>query len=268
MDSSTVNDLGVIDITLIQLILAYVFVVILIVLVKKQNISREKQIILATTRMTIQLVLVGYVLDFIFDNPHPLATVAILLIMEGFAVHNIIGRMSASPGTAMKKVIGISMFAGTVSSLLFFLVAVIGLDPWYYPRYFIPIAGMLVGNSMTGISLGAEHLVSRIQEEPERVEQALMLGASPEAATRKISNQSFYNAILPTINSMIGMGIIFLPGMMTGQILSGVSPLVAIRYQIAIMLGIMGSVTLTVFLLVKLGVKTFFNRRMQLKIKN
>jgi putative ABC transport system permease protein len=125
---------------------------------------------------------------------------------------------------------------------------------------------MIIGNSMTGISLGVENLVNNIKKNPHRIENALMLGASLEQATRQVVNQAFYNAILPTINSMIGMGIIFLPGMMTGQILSGVEPLLANRYQIAIMMGILGSVTLTVFLLVKLGVKTYFNDRVQLKI--
>ncbi|MGM0421021.1 MAG: ABC transporter permease [Bacillota bacterium] len=256
---------NIIDIALIQLALAYVFLIILVIIAKKQKIGREKQILLAATRMTVQLVLVGFVLDYIFDYPHPLITLLILVIMEGFAIQNIYARVSVEPSTAMKKVIAFSMFAGTVSSIIFFILVVVGLRPWFYPRYFIPIAGMLIGNSMTGISLGAEHLISQIKGNPEKIEQALMIGAKPELAIKDIVNQAFYNAVLPTINSMIGMGIIFLPGMMTGQILSGVSPLVAIRYQIAIMLGILGSVTLTVFILIKLGGKTFFNSRLQLK---
>ncbi len=144
--------------------------------------------------------------------------------MEGFAIQNIFSRVSTELSFKMKKVTAISMFAGTVFTLFFFLILVIGLSPWYYPRYFIPIAGMLIGNSMTGISLGVEHLVNQIKKNPEKIEAALMLGASPQQATRQVANQAFYNAILPTVNSMIGMGIIFLPGMMTGQILSGVSP--------------------------------------------
>ena len=93
-----------------------------------------------------------------------------------------------------------------------------------------------------------------------------MLGAEPETAVKKISNRAFYNAVLPTINSMMGMGIVFLPGMMTGQILAGASPIIAIKYQIAIMMGILGSVTLTVFFMINKGSKTFFNSRKQLKM--
>lgn len=259
---------GVIDIPLIQLIIAYFFVLVLIIIVRKQKIDKEKQIILAATRMTLQLVIVGFLLEYIFEMPHPGITLLILIIMEGFAIQNIFSRVSTELSFNMKKVTAISMFAGTVFTLFIFLILVIGLSPWYYPRYFIPIAGMLIGNSMTGISLGVEHLVNQIKKNPGKIEAALMLGASPQQATRQVANQAFYNAILPTVNSMIGMGIIFLPGMMTGQILSGVSPFLAIRYQIAIMMGILGAVTLTTYLLVKLGVKTYFNDRMQLTINN
>ncbi len=254
----------VIDIPLLQLLIAYFFVLILILIVRKQGIDKEKQIILAATRMTIQLVLVGFLLEYIFEMPHPGITLLILIVMEGFAIQNIIARVSTELSFKMKKVTVISMAAGTVFTLFFFLLLVIGLTPWYYPRYFIPIAGMIIGNSMTGISLGVEYLVNQIKKDPQKIEAALMLGASPQQATKKVANQAFYNSILPTINSMVGMGIIFLPGMMTGQILSGVDPLLAIRYQIAIMMGILGSVTLTTFILVKLGVRTYFNERMQL----
>ena len=97
------------------------------------------------------------------------------------------------------------------------------------------------------------------------IENALMLGGKPSLIMREITGRAFYQALLPTINSMMGMGIVFLPGMMTGQILAGAPPLAAIKYQIAIMLGIMGSVTLTVYIVIKWGSRTFFNQRGQLK---
>jgi putative ABC transport system permease protein len=158
------------------------------------------------------------------------------------------------------------MLTGTTSSLLFFIFVVIHISPWYDPRYFIPIAGMFIGNSMTGISLGVSRLVDGITDNRHLIESALMLGASPKNASREIVNNAFDSAILPTINSMVGMGIVFLPGMMTGQILSGISPITAIEYQIAIMLGILGSVALSVILFVQMGYKTFFNNEHQLNI--
>ena len=155
----------------------------------------------------------------------------------------------------------------TTISIFYFLLIVINLQPWFKPQYFIPLSGMLIGNSMTGIALGVEGLINGIKDNKQMIENALMLGAHPIHASREISNRAFYNAILPTLNSMLGMGIVFLPGMMTGQILAGTAPLTAIRYQIAIMMGILGSVTLTVFLMVNLGTKSFFNDRAQIEFE-
>jgi len=157
------------------------------------------------------------------------------------------------------------MLAGTLSGLVYFILVVLQISPWYEPRYIIPIAGMLIGNSMTGISLGVNRLVDGMKNQKQLVETSLMLGATPQLASKNIVDDTFDAAILPTINSMVGMGIVFLPGMMTGQILTGLSPLLAIKYQIAIMLGIVGCVSLSVFLFVQLGYKTFFNKYAQLE---
>ncbi|WP_407312769.1 ABC transporter permease [Desulfosporosinus sp. SB140] len=254
------------DLSIFQLIVAYVFVLILMVILKRRGIPREKEVLIATIRMTVQLILVGYLLAYVFDHSHPLYTVLIIAVMEIFSIFNILKRVKSVLSTRLKRIIAISMLGGTLASLLYFLYVVIQLTPWYEPRYFIPIAGMLIGNSMTGISLGVSRLNDGIRGNRAAIETALMLGATPKMAARTIVNEAFDAAILPTINSMVGMGIVFLPGMMTGQILSGSSPLLAIEYQIAIMLGILGSVSLTVILFVQLGYRTFFNRYSQLVI--
>jgi putative ABC transport system permease protein len=255
---------GAADIKLWQLGAAYVFAVIVFAIIKIRGISREKEIIIATIRMTVQLVLVGFILVYIFENINPIVTVGIVLIMEVFAVYDIFKRVKLDLTKEIKKTIAISMSIGTLISLIFFIFVVVGVVPWYNPRYFIPLAGMLIGNSMTGISLGVSRLVDGVNTQRNMVESALMLGATPKAAIKKIADKAFDAAIMPTINSMLGMGIIFLPGMMTGQILAGASPLIAIKYQIAIMMGIFGSVSLTVILFIQLGYKTFFNKKDQL----
>lgn len=259
---------GIIDLHLWQMIAAYIFVIILMIIVKLKGIPREKEILISSVRMTLQLILTGYILVYIFDSPSPLYTVLILIAMEVFAVYNIIKRTKTKISTNLKKIIAFSMIAGTVSCLFYFLFVVVHISPWYNPQYFIPIAGMLIGNSMTGISLGVTRLVDGMQSHKYLVEGALMLGATPKMAAKQIMDNAFDSAILPTINSMVGMGIVFLPGMMTGQILSGTSPVTAINYQIAIMLGILGSVALTVIIFVQLGYKTFFNDQDQLAISN
>lgn len=255
---------GIIEIGAFRLILAYIFIAILLSIIKIKGIKREKDVLIGSVRMTIQLILTGYVLSYIFDNPNPFITIIYLLIMEVFAVHNTFKRVKVKLKNNLKLLIAFSLAIGTILSLLYFLLIVVRISPWYNPRYFIPIAGMIVGNAMTGITLGVTRLVDGMTNQKYAIEGALMLGATPKDATRSIVNNAFDSAILPTINNMVGMGIVSLPGMMTGQILSGTSPLVAIQYQIAIMLAICGSVSLTVILFVQLAYKTFFNERCQL----
>lgn len=256
----------VIDFQIYQMAAAYIFVIIILFIVRLKGIPMEKEIVISSIRMTLQLILTGYILMFVFKNSNPFLTILIIGIMEAFAVNNIFKRVKKNLSPKLKKTIVFSMLLGTISSLLFFIFVVINLSPWYDPRYFIPIAGMLIGNSMTGISLGINKLIDGMYVQKHLVESALMLGATPKAASKEIVDTAFESAILPTINSMIGMGIVFLPGMMTGQILSGISPVTAIKYQIAIMLGILGSVALTVTLFLQLGYKTFFNNQHQLNI--
>lgn len=256
---------GVIDLNLWQMAASFIFIVILLIIVRFRGISREKEIIISSTRMTLQLILTGYILVYLFDHANPFLTALIIIIMETFAIYNIFKRAKVTLSKHLRRIIAGSMLAGTLLSLSYFLLVVVQITPWYNPRYFIPIAGMIIGNSMTGISLGVTRLVDGMTTKKQLVETALMLGATPKMATKEIVDQTFDSAILPTINSMVGMGIVFLPGMMTGQILSGTSPVTAIEYQIAIMLGILGSVSLTVILFLQFGYKTFFNEEQQLK---
>lgn len=254
----------IIDITLYQLLIAYVFVIITLIIIRIRGIKREKHIFISCIRMTIQLVIAGYVLLYVFDNPSWYLTALIVAIMLAFSVFNIFRRATFKLDKDMKVLIVISMIIGTFITTGIFIVVVIGVIPWYNPQYFIPITGMIVGNSMTGITLGLNKLYSEMNDKRSIIENSLMLGATPKQATKKFVNNAFDTALLPTINSMIGMGIVSLPGMMTGQILSGTLPTVAIKYQIGIILAIMASVSLTVIIFLSLGYKTFFNKQQQL----
>ena len=262
--------MGPIDISLIQLLSAYVFVVVLMLILKARKIPREKDVLMASFRMTIQLVLAGFILSYILEKPTPLYTILAVLVMEMFAIYNVYRRTRLSLPKNVKVrlelFIAISMSAGTLLSLVYFLYVVVRISPWFDPRYVVPLAGMIIGNSMTGVSLGVKSLAESILSQKSLVEAALMLGARPKDATKYFSDRAFDSAILPTINSMLGMGIVFLPGMMTGQILSGTSPITAIKYQIAIMLGILGGVTISVSVFLTLGYRAFFNKDDQLVI--
>ncbi|HOV70717.1 MAG TPA: iron export ABC transporter permease subunit FetB [Dysgonamonadaceae bacterium] len=258
------NKSGIVDIELWQLIAAYAYVIVLLVIVRIMGIKREKIIVVSSIRMTLQLIIAGYVLIYLFNHPSFGFLLLLFLLMEGFAINNTFTRVKVPLNRELKKIIAYSLCGGTTISLMYFLLVVIGGNTWSDPRYFIPIAGMLIGNSMTGISLGINRLIDSMRTERDRIEGALMLGATPKMASKDSVNKAFDASILPTINSMLGMGIVFLPGMMTGQILSGTSPLIAIKYQIAIMLGILGSVAFTVLIFVHRAYKVFFNKEAQL----
>src|SRR6056297_1924967 len=255
---------GVINLSLLQMVFAYLLVIIVMGIIKLRGVSREKELLVASIRMTLQLTLTGYVLVYLFESMNPLYTILVIIVMEVFAIYNIYQRANMKLSKKIKEIIALSMAIGTLSSIIYFLLIVVNISPWYDPRYFIPISGMLIGNSMTGITLGVTRLVDGMRSKKHIVETALMLGATPKMAAKEIVDDAFDSAILPTINSMVGIGIVFLPGMMTGQILSGTSPITAIKYQMAIMLGILGSVAFTVILFVQLGYKTFFNDQQQL----
>lgn len=255
---------GIIDIPVLQLAFAFLYAVAVIFIMRWMGIPREMQVIVASLRMTVQLIAAGYVLIYLFDYSTVWLILLVLLVMESFAVYNAIRRTNLHLSLAIKRIIAVAIPAGTLVSLAFFLFVVVGGESWQDPRYVVPLAGMIIGNAMTGVSLGANRLVDGIRTQRTAIETALMLGATPQVATRQVVRNAFDAAILPTINSMVGIGIVALPGMMTGQILAGTSPLIAIKYQIAIMLGIMGSVSFSVLIFVEWGYRTFFNQDAQL----
>ncbi|WP_343252670.1 ABC transporter permease [Ligaoa zhengdingensis] len=254
------NNDAIMNLSISQLAIAYVFVLVLLVIFQARGIRREKQILIATTRMTVQLTAMGYVLMYVFQHPSWWLTLLVLTVMVGFAVHNALRRVKTPMSGPLRRLVGVSMVFGYTVVAGVFLLLVLRVRPWFNPQYVIPISGMIVGNSMTGISLGANRLCSAMEDNRAVVENSLMLGATPARAARNIVNDAFDSAILPTMNNMLTMGIVSLPGMMTGQILSGTFPLTAIKYQIGIMLAILGSTALAVVLFVTQGYRTFFTK--------
>ncbi|MBU5468045.1 iron export ABC transporter permease subunit FetB [Virgibacillus sp. MSJ-26] len=251
------------DFTIWQVGFAYVFILVVYLIVRIKKIPREKLILISALRMTFQLILVGFILIYVLDNPNPFITVGIILIMLSFATFNVYQRTKPIIKISLKKMIALAMFVGISVNLIYFMFVVLQLDPWYEPQYFIPIGGMIIGKTMTGVSLGVNNLLTGMKDQQEKIEGALMLGASPKVASKSIINQAFDEAMLPTINAMVGMGIVFLPGMMTGQIIAGQQPITAVKYQISVMLGVAGTVSITVLIFLHLAYKVFFNERMQ-----
>lgn len=259
---------GVIDLSVVDIALGYVFVLLVLWILKRQSIKRESVLIIATVRMTLQLVAMGLVLTVVLENPTPFVTFPIILVMVVFAVFTVFRKFKGQLNQSLKRVIMFSLPVGTLSTVFYFLFVVVRITPYYDPQYFIPISGMIIGNSMTGISLGIHTMINRFTDNKDEVVEALNLGARPKDASQPIISEAFDSAIMPTLTNMLGLGIIFLPGMMTGQILSGVMPMTAITYQIGIMLGILGGVSLTTYVFLRLAYRTFFNDQSQLRISD
>jgi putative ABC transport system permease protein len=181
--------------------------------------------IYATLRMLIQLLLIGYVLITIFETDQPVFVIAVLMIMLTMASWIAIRPLQKKQPQMYLNSLG-AISVGGILTLALVSQVVIGVDPWFSPRYVVPLAGMIFAGSMNAVSLAAE----RLQSESDR--------GTPYVKARRIALQA---SLIPITNSLFAVGLVALPGMMTGQILSGVSPLVAAKYQIVVMTMLFGA---------------------------
>lgn len=186
--------------------------------------GKPSEIIIAVLRMAVQLVAVGYVLISIFENPSPWISAVIVSIMLLVAVWIAIRPVRHHKGYLPAAIIALGISVGLHLSIS--LMLVLKADSWFQPQLLIPLAGMYFANTMNAISLAAERYHSELHN-----------GQS----TDKARLTAFHASMIPQINSLLAVGLVALPGMMTGQILSGVSPLIAVRYQIMIMAMVLGT---------------------------
>ena len=201
----------------------------------------ERRLAIAALRMMVQLTLVGLVLTTLFALVSPFWTAVTALTMILFAGHEILARQD-------RRLIGWwayglgtgAMLIASALVTLFALTTAISPSPWYDPRYAIPLLGMVLGNTMTGISLGLQTLTTTLVRERAAVESRLALGATRRQALLAPVRLALRSAFMPIINTMAATGVVSLPGMMTGQILSGVEPVEAVKYQILILFLIAG----------------------------
>ena len=245
-----------------QFSLIYLLLFIVLFVMKKCKINQTKLLLVASIRMTVQLVLAGLILTYIFENPHPLFTTAYIFIISGFAIYMALQRNKAI-NKRFKWIVGASLATSGITIVSFFILVVVGVSI-FNPQYTIPISGMIIGNAMTGVSLGVKTFHESIQAQRVKIDALVNMGATPQKILTPFVNQAIETALLPTLNTMLGMGIISLPGMMTGQILSGTLPMTAILYQIAIIIAISAVTCLAVFCALFFGCKTLYNKRNQI----
>lgn len=253
---------SVVELNLVQFGMVYLLLLVVLAIMKKCNINRTKLLVVASIRMTLQLILAGLVLTYIFTNPHPALTFMYIAAMCGFAIHRVISQHK-NINRRFKIAIALSLIGAGVSILIFFVGVVVGVN-LFDPQYTIPLGGMILGNAMTGMNLGMKTFTERIRDQRNKIGVLLNLGVHPRKILLPLVNSALETALLPTLNSMLGMGIIALPGLMTGQILSGTLPSTAILYQIAIMVAICTVVSLSVFCMLYFGARSLYNDRNQI----
>lgn len=251
----------IVQINIGRFLLIYLLLLIVLAVMKKCRIHQTKLLLAGSIQMTVQLVLAGFILTAVFKHPHPVFTICYVALMIFFAIHRVLSK-NKELNVRFKFYIAASLSLTGLSVIAFFIVFVIHQD-LFNPQYAIPLSGMIFGNVMTGLNLGLKTFRESLESERSRMEALLNFGSRPDTILRPFVSRSLETALLPTLNSMVGMGIVSLPGMMTGQILSGTLPATAILYQIAIMIAICTVVCLSVFASLYLGHKTLYNEEAQ-----
>ncbi len=188
-------------------------------------------------RMLTQLLLIGYFLDYLFNASRAWVVIAVLAVMLLAASWISLRTVRRDPLALRNAMLALLVGSGSILGLITF--GILGLDPWYRPDYLIPLAGMMFANGMNSLSLAAD-----------RYESEIARGADPQAAR----GVALHTAMIPVINAMFAVGLVSLPGMMTGQILSGVSPLIAVRYQVMIMCTVFGASGISTAIFLQLSV--------------
>ncbi|HYZ32208.1 MAG TPA: iron export ABC transporter permease subunit FetB [Crenalkalicoccus sp.] len=231
------------------------------------GLGLERQLAAAALRMIVQLALVGYVLRILFELASPFWIGGAALVMVVAAAHEIAARQARpfAGGRSFGLGAGCALIvAGSVTALA--LLTQIRPDPWYSSRYALPLLGMVLGNTMTGIALGLDALTTGALRDRAAVEARLALGATRHAAMQPVMRAALRAGFMPIINSMAAAGLVSLPGMMTGQILAGAEPVDAAKYQILVMFLIAGGTGLGTVAAVLGGIYLLSDRRHRLRL--
>jgi len=259
--------MDVIDLAWWELALAALMVVALAVCTHHARLGVGKSLLIAATRTVIQLALIGFILETLFSVGTfywiALMATAMLLI----AGREVMARQKRRLTGGWAFGIGtLSMFLSSFTVTVLTLTVIIGPEPWYTPQYAIPLLGMMLGNTMTGVALGLDRLTDSAWRQRAVIEGRLMLGQSWHEAIGDIRREAMRSGMIPTINAMAAAGVVSLPGMMTGQILAGSPPALAVKYQILVMFTITVGTGFGTLAAVASGSRRLFDDRERLRL--
>lgn len=249
---------GYIPISNSQLLLTIILVFITGLISALLQLGLLKPLLWGTIRAFVQLTLIGYVLNYVFQWNTLWVIVPLLLLMSLIASREATRRITRIPYNP-----GVSTFLSLTASTfvvgIIVVVLIIGPEPWYSAQVMIPIFGMLFGNSMNAVALSLDRMYSEIHAHIEEVEQLLSLGAAPWEAVIPYIRKAVSAGMTPTINSLMVVGLVSLPGMMTGQILAGMNPQSAVRYQFVVLVMMASCVAIGCLMIVLMSYRKMFN---------
>ena len=249
--------MGAIDIPLLHLAVLYGVLLLPLYLLKRLGLRLTGDILASVARMTVQLFLVGIYLKYLFEWNSIWLNTLWVAVVSVIANLNVLRKAGLSRRLFWPSLM--SIVVATLSTVALFLLILIEPQPLYDARYLIPLTGMLLGNSLSGNVIALERFFSTIRDKENEYLAYLLMGASVGEAITPYLRKALGAALAPTIATMATIGIVSLPGMMTGQILGGSFPLVAIKYQIMIMLGIFISLVLALVMNLRLSLPFAFN---------
>ncbi len=258
------SDPTTIQLSWLDLALASALVLVAAGIAAWQRIGLARGFLWGAVRATVQLVAVGYVLTYVFSTQHWSLVLLVLVVMLLAATKTVTDRHKGEK-KELALITGSAMLIGAGLTLAYVDAVVVRVSPWYDPRYVIPLFGMIVGNAMNGAALAAERLASEMESRRGEVEAYLALGATAAQASAEPVRRALTAALIPAVNGLMIVGLVSLPGMMTGQILAGASPLLAVRYQIVVAFMLAGAVAVTSVLVVLWYRARFFTPAEQLR---
>ncbi|WP_394209348.1 ABC transporter permease [Enterovibrio calviensis] len=241
----------------------YLIFLLPLLLFQRWQLGLSKPLIASVTRMTLQLAVVGLYLQTLFDFANILLNTLWLLVMILAASWTVCRQAGANVKTLLLPVLSGQIIALTCL-LPVLLIGVIQAEPWWHAQYLIPVAGMLLGNALSANVLALDRFHASLKQRHDEFQFYLSLG-SPDPS-KPFLREAFIAALRPPLAAMSTLGIVSLPGMMTGQILGGTSPLLAVKYQLVIMIAIFLTVTLSVATTLKFASHSAFDRFGQLKL--
>lgn len=257
---------GLIVLTPLDLGLAAALVLLLAVLSWRLRLAIGSRMLIAALRSTVQLLLLGLVLKALFQTANPWLVAALAALMLGVAGYEVMARQKHRlTGIWGYGTGALSMFLSSFSITVLALLVLLQPQPWYTPQYAIPLLGMLLGNTMTGIAVALDNLTRQTLDKRHQIEARLALGHSAAEAIGDIRRDALRAGLIPIVNSMTTAGIVSLPGMMTGQILAGSPPMEAAKYQLLILFLIAAGTGLGSMAAVLLGSGRLFDARSRLR---